>query len=206
MQTTEQYLDNIFQHSLAFINNIDIDETKNRELQNFKSNLNAWGNEYTHIDPVYLSAADFLEPALSLCSGDAHNLLKLFHLNKEHLFWEQSYKKSDSVVSDEMLRDYGFAEIVGKRGPFISDKIRFGIGVWGPNLVYPIHQHQAEEIYVVLSGSAQFTVDSATRKYAANELIWVKSNSPHGFITENEPIVVLYLWQGGDLRQVSSFT
>lgn len=57
-----------------------------------------------------------------------------------------------------MLSGYGFAEVIGERGPFVSKRVRSGIGVWGPNIDHPAHHHMAEEVYVPLAGSAEITL------------------------------------------------
>ena len=105
-----------------------------------------------------------------------------------------------------MLAGYGFAEIIGQRGPFVSDRIRAGIAIWGPDIVYPRHQHEAEEVYVVLAGSAGFKIGSGGETWrGVGDVIFVESNTPHGFRTTGQSLVVFYLWQAGDLRQQSRF-
>lgn len=133
-------------------------------------------------------------------------MLGLFSKFRQDLHWEQSYRAKDNVVGKEMLNGYGFAEIVGKWGPFISESIRAGIGIWGPEINYPIHQHQADEIYSVLDGSTRFIVGNEDPVWKiAGESLFIPSNLPHGFSTTGQALIVLYFWKGGDLRQISSF-
>jgi mannose-6-phosphate isomerase-like protein (cupin superfamily) len=109
-------------------------------------------------------------------------------------------------VPEAMLDGYAFAEIIGKRGPFVSERIRAGIGIWGPAIEYPRHHHAAEEIYAVVSGSARFGIGDApavTRQ--PGDVVFVASETPHGFCTTDDFLVVYYLWQAGDLRQTSEF-
>lgn len=168
--------------------------------------LNNWGDSWQQVGTNHLPAAEYLDGALEHTNGETDSLVSEFCSNREHLRWEQSYKSTDNAVGEDMLAGYGFAEIVGQEGPFISNNLRTGIGVWGPNIVYPIHQHQAEEIYIVLAGGAAFCVgDNAAKRYGPGELIHVASMTPHGFHTEQELLVVLYLWRAGDLREKSTF-
>ncbi|MYB35063.1 MAG: hypothetical protein F4X92_08095 [Gammaproteobacteria bacterium] len=137
----------------------------------------------------------------------AGKLLSQMIAYRESLFWEQTYTKKDRVVGDALLSGYAFAEITGQRGPFISDQLRSGVGVWGPNVEYPLHWHDAEEIYWILSGSVWFQIgrDQAKSFKKTGGIVFVPSSIPHSFETREEPLVMFYLWQGGDLRQVSEF-
>lgn len=175
-------------------------------IAKFKASLRDWGNEYVPVDPVYLPAADNLGDAIATSHPQTRALLALLEKQKSRLFWEQSYTQQDGVVSDAMLANYGFVEILGSQGPFVSERIRAGVSIYGPGIVYPRHRHQAEEIYIVLAGSAEFKVGDADGiERSANEVIFVSSNTTHGFRSGADALVIFYLWQAGDLRQISNF-
>ena len=179
-------------------------------LRGFRENLAHWGDEWAAVPPQHLPAADRLAPSLSLAVPATRALVSMFEREKAHLKWEQSYTRADGLVGDDMLAGYGFAEIVGKQGPFISDRVRSGIGVWGPGIDYPSHRHRAEEVYVLLAGGAEFRfghgAGAAATSYTAGDVVHVPSLQTHGFRTKDAPLVVLYIWQGGDLRQKSDFS
>ncbi len=176
----------------------------------FKAGVANWGVEWRGVTPSHLAAADYLtptRPARQNTNRPIQALLTLFADNKHRLLWEQSYKKADRQVSEAMLAGYGFAEVIGKNGPFISERVRCGIGVWGPHIIYPQHHHQAEEIYIVLAGSALFTLGAAAeQRHCAGDVVFVSSHLPHQFCTEDDALVVLYLWQAGNLREKSTFS
>ena len=177
------------------------------EVDQFIEPLENWGSEWVDIEFNHLNVINLLTGPFSYRESSNLALLQTFRDHRNTLHWEQSYTTKDKVVGDDMLSGYGFAEIVGKRGPFISHRIRAGIGIWGSNIKYPIHQHEAEEVYIVLEGSADFILgDNQPVKKGAGDLVFVKSNLPHGFNTTEDNLFVLYLWKGGDLRQKSSFT
>nr|MDJ0970654.1 dimethylsulfonioproprionate lyase family protein [Kiloniellales bacterium] len=115
----------------------------------------------------------------------------------------------DAVVGEDMLAGYGFVEVVGVHGPFLSTRVRAGIGVWGPDIVYPPHRHRAEETYIVVAGAAEFMVGedpkASASKRIVGDVVHVPSMTTHGFRTRDDPVAVLYLWQGIDLREKSSF-
>ena len=173
-------------------------------MDRFKPGMRDWGDSWRAAEPVYHPAADLLDAAAR--QPDSHELVARFALHKHRLRWEQSYRREDGLVPEAMLDGYAFNEVVGKFGPFVSERIRCGIGVWGPAIQYPRHHHQAEEIYLVLAGSAEFELgggQAASR--GVGEVVYVAPNQAHGFSTADDLLVVFYLWQAGDLRQRSSF-
>ncbi len=177
-----------------------------RAMQPFKEEMRNWGTDWIDVPSAHLPAREWLTRMAPCASPGSGKMLRLFEQYRDALCWEQSYTKEDGVVGEEMLRAYGFAEIVGKQGPFLSDRVRSGIGVWGPRITYPIHRHQAEEIYIVLAGSAVFTVgDGSHRECGQDEVVHVPSMTPHGFRTREDPLAVYYIWRNGDLREISTF-
>ena len=191
-------------HLLAAVNNF-VQRHNSSFVEKFKPGLRDWGDAWTGVGEAYLPAAGFLTSALTTTHPETHDLLTLFEQHRHRLLWEQSYRKTDGVVSDALLDGYGFAEIVGSRGPLVSNRIRCGIGVWGPDIVYPHHRHKAEEIYILLAGSAEYSVADEKKCYRAGDVVFVESMAVHGFRTTTETLVVCYLWQTGDLREISSF-
>jgi len=176
------------------------------EIERFKASMRDWGDTWQAVTPAHLPAADILGAGSASAHTRAQALLAVFKRHKNRLRWEQSYKQDEDLVPDEMLAGYGFAEIIGRQGPFVSERIRAGIAIWGPHIVYPCHRHEAEEVYILLAGSAEFTVGaSGEHKHGAGDVIYVESNTAHGFRTTGNSLVVYYLWQAGDLRQQSKF-
>jgi len=176
------------------------------QVARFHAAMRNWGEQWEAVAPSSLAVADRLEAGLNSTVTETRKLLQTFVRHQRHLRWEQSYRKGDGLVPDTMLDAYGFAEIIGARGPFVSERIRAGIAIWGPGIVYPRHQHQAEEVYILLAGSARFKLgNNAATDHHPCDAVFVASNTPHGFCSGDDGLVVCYLWQAGDLRQVSSF-
>jgi len=169
----------------------------------FKGIERCWRDVGARMLPVVHSLNEISPDPQSL----AGKLLSQFIAYRESLFWEQTYSKADHVVGDALLSGYAFSEITGQLGPFISNQLRSGVGVWRANVEYPMHWHDAEEIYWILFGSAWFQIgrDQPKSFKKSGEIVFVSSSVPHFFETRDEPLVMLYLWQGGDLRQVSEF-
>lgn len=175
-------------------------------VQRFRESMRDWGDDWVAVEHTHLPAANFLGGTIPTGNQQTRALLETFERHRNHLRWEQSYRKEDGVVPDAMLEGYAFAEIIGKQGPFVSDRIRAGIGIYGPGIEYPRHQHQAEEIYIVLAGGADFKIGAAEEaRYETGDVVSVESNTWHGFRTCDQILVIYYLWQAGDLRQISNF-
>ena len=176
------------------------------DVARFHDALRNRGDTYEPVTPCMLAAAGLMETSVAGSTGEEKRLLQTFSRHGDHLRWEQSYRKTDGLVLDAMLDAYGFVEVIGARGPFVSERIRAGIGVWGPSIDYPRHHHQAEEVYILLAGSASFRLgDRDESDRYAGDAVYVESNLPHAFSSGTEGLTVCYLWQAGDLRQISSF-
>ena len=174
------------------------------DIARFKPAMRDWGDRWSAVEPAYLPAADTLSTAQAYPGHDP--LIDVFARHRRRLRWEQSYTREDSLVPETMLDGYAFTETLGQCGPFVSLRIRAGIGVWGPGIHYPRHHHRAEEIYLVLAGSAQFSIgDMPPSRRTIGDVVFVPSDTAHGFDTSDELLVVFYLWQAGDLRQQSTF-
>ena len=174
----------------------------------FREAVAGWGEDWTGVAPAHLAASDLLADALPLAGdGTAERaLMSLYVQDRASRHWEQSYTAADAAVGADMLAGYGYTEIVGKRGPFLSERIRAGVGVFAAGVDYPAHRHRAEEIYVVLAGSGTFRLgDAAPETRAAGTVVHVTSQLVHGITMGEEPLVILYLWRGGDLREKSTF-
>ena len=176
------------------------------DVQRFADAAAHWGDTWRGVAPVHLRASDTLAQAAALAGPGTAGFAEAFIRARGSLRWEQCYTSADSVVGDDMLSNYGYAEIIGKQGPFVSTRMRAGIGVYGPHLDYPLHRHQAEEIYVVLAGSAFFSRgDDAPALRKPGDVLYHAPHMPHGLRTADKPLVLAYLWQNGDLREKPGF-
>ncbi len=176
------------------------------DVQRFRAAIADWGQDWSGTMPVHLNASDTLEQALGLANAETADLTALFVRHRASLRWEQSYTSADSAVGDDMLSNYAYAEIIGNHGPFVSTRVRAGIAVYGPHLKYPPHRHVAEEIYALLAGCALCSLgDTEPAVRRAGDVLYHAPQVSHGFHTSDEPLVIAYLWQNGDLREKPSF-
>jgi hypothetical protein len=118
------------------------------------------------------------------------------------LDWRQTYTKAD--FGRRFLDNYGFCEWIGERGAFVSDAIACGVLLLGPNIEYPAHPHEAEELYLSLAGHALWRAgESDWRLREAGEWIHHPAWTIHAMRTGAEPLLAAYFWRAGDLSAKS---
>ena len=126
---------------------------------------------------------------------------RLYGMHGE-LAWSQTYGAAD--FGARFLDRYGWTELIGARGPIASHSLACGFLLLGPEADYPSHHHAAEEIYLVLSGTAYWRrgVDPWMRR-PPGALVHHPPHMRHAMRTDDEPLLALYFWRGGDLTQKS---
>jgi mannose-6-phosphate isomerase-like protein (cupin superfamily) len=135
-------------------------------------------------------------------SGIKSNLVAYFLQTQDQLAWSQTYSIEDFGTT--FLDRYGWTELIGARGPIASETLACGFLLLGPDVEYPLHHHTAEEIYVVLSGTASWRrSDEPWTERLPSAVVHHTSNMAHAMRTDREPLLALYLWRAGDLMQKS---
>ena len=118
------------------------------------------------------------------------------------LQWRQTYTSAD--FGADFLKSYGWTEFIGLRGPIPSSSLACGVLLLAPGLTYPPHAHQAEELYLPLSGVAEWQMgDADFATVQPGQVIHHAPWVPHAMRCGAEPMVALYLWRGGDLAAKS---
>jgi hypothetical protein len=116
------------------------------------------------------------------------------------LAWRQTYTARD--LDAAFLDNYGWSEIFGTSGPLASERLACGFLILGPDTHYPRHRHEAEEIYLPLSGTAAWLQgDAVWRERPPGTLIHHAGEEPHSMRTGAGPLLALYLWRSDDLAQ-----
>ncbi len=116
------------------------------------------------------------------------------------LCWRQSYRTGD--VPRTFLERYGWCELFGRCGPIPCTALAGGVLLLGPDTHYPSHQHAAEELYVPLSGDADWQRghgDFEARR--PGDGIFHARGEPHAMRTATAPLLALYLWRGEGLDE-----
>lgn len=176
----------------------------------FRGPVQAWGTDWIPVEPQSGPAAHVMAESLAWTTPATRAVADAFAQDSATRKWEQTYARGVSAAMDKMLDGYGFAEIIGPWGPFVSERARVAMVLWGADIVYPAHRHSAEEMYLVVGGSARFTLGEANdaRVFDANpgDAVHIPSNTLHGFTTSERPIAILAIWlsTGESLRTAST--
>jgi Dimethlysulfonioproprionate lyase len=116
------------------------------------------------------------------------------------LTWRQTYTAAE--IDTGFLDNYAYTEAVGLNGPLMSREIACGFLLLGAGTLYPRHRHEAQEIYVPLSGTAAWQQgDSIWREHPPGTLIYHASGEMHAMRTGDRPLLALYLWRSINLDQ-----
>ncbi|WP_420440768.1 dimethylsulfonioproprionate lyase family protein [Candidatus Poriferisodalis sp.] len=137
-----------------------------------------------HLDAVELSGDDAVDA-----------VLEEFLTLAPSLPWIQTagYR---GVLSQEFHDNYGYVQLVGPNSIVEHRSVRIGIAVWGPNLHYPSHHHEAEELYHVLAGEPCFSTDGVPRTTNPGIAVHHAPWQPHQQDFGATPTVLLYCWTG----------
>lgn len=113
------------------------------------------------------------------------------------LHWRQSYSESDFGTG--FVERYGYVEVVGKRSGLFTEKMAAGLLMFGPDTQYPSHMHPAEEIYLPIAGTAAYmTAGGGWKNAQPGAVIHNPPNTWHGIRTAREPVLIAWVWLGGD--------
>lgn len=89
-----------------------------------------------------------------------------------------------------------FAELIGPDGPLQAPNCRVGFTVMAEHTTYPLHSHPAIELYLVVSGNAQWQTPTSDAMIPPGDLVLHRSNEPHAMRTFDEPLLALWGWTG----------
>ena len=139
-----------------------------------------------------IQAPAFLVDALA--SSRAHAIAGAIAEIAMDLPWQAA----PSLQANPQTRDrHAYVELVGPDGLALSDALRFGLYVQAADTVYPAHCHAAEELYFVVSGTAEWQKDdTAFATQAPGTLIHHTSWQDHATTTRAEPLVAMWAWFG----------
>jgi hypothetical protein len=150
-----------------------------------------------------LPVLSYLPEVVAETNVETERIIKMLKISAKHLRWGQTYTAVD--FGPTFLEKYGWAELIGLRGPIDSKNIACGFLLLGPDIEYPKHSHEADEVYVPLTSQTLWVQgfdDWVSRPSGVP--IYHGSLLTHGMRTESTPLLALYLWRGGNLTQKSN--
>jgi mannose-6-phosphate isomerase-like protein (cupin superfamily) len=150
------------------------------------------------VEPLSIPAILLIDKSTALTSDLTRHVVDAVKAAAPLAHWQQTYTEAE--VGRDFLNRYGWFELLGPTGHFLSDSLRAYIAWWGAGLHYASHLHEAEELYIVLAGAAEFHAEGQPSAMIGPELTRHHgSNQPHAMDTHDEPVLTLVLWRGAGL-------
>ena len=153
---------------------------KDLELVNFNTNKL----------PVTEKLSNF-NSNLNSSTKDLHDAIKdlTYYVN-----WEPGYGEED--VGKDFLNKYGFFELIGPTGHFQTSEMALYVNYLDQNTHYPLHNHEAEELYFVLSGEAKFESENEKSEIlTSTKTRFHKSYQQHAITTTNQQVLSIVIWK-----------
>ena len=117
------------------------------------------------------------------------------HVNADSVSWKAP---PVSYLGADFSSAFRYKTLIGgPLAPVRGQGVLFGEAEWAPGAVYVGHAHPAPEIYYVISGEAEWTIDGQTFKVTAGTAIYTKPNAVHRMVnTGTENLKTIWMWWG----------
>ena len=152
--------------------------------------------------PNPLPVVSCMPAVVQAIQAEVASIVNGFRASTQYLQWGQTYAAEDFGAA--FLEKYGWAEMIGQRGPIASDSIACGFLLLASGTAYPSHRHAAEEVYLPLTGPTFWKMGhDRWENRPIGVPIYHRSGITHAMRTESVPLLALYLWRGGNLVEKS---
>ena len=147
---------------------------------------------YEKITASNCPTCSYLEYALSTIPKDLAPLDVLAKALANQVVWHEASRG----VPDLFKGGYAFAEVIGKQGLMQSDSIRLGLFLQKPDIDYPLHAHDADELYLILSGNASWQIEDLEFRVGPGSIVHHHTSEAHATFTDELPIFAVWIWTG----------
>ncbi len=145
--------------------------------------VNAFG--LRHMETAVENARQGLTAELAVCLKGIY----------QEIYWSTFYPRNEKTL--DFVDELAVGEIIGPRGPVLSNEIILGALVLGPDTYYPPHAHRASEIYYIVSGTPLFKAGQGDwETKPPGSLFFHPGDLVHATRTERDPMLALYTWRG----------
>ncbi|MDO9711459.1 dimethylsulfonioproprionate lyase family protein [Paracraurococcus lichenis] len=143
--------------------------------------------------PHLLPACRHLDAAMA--AGRNHPIVSAIAPFLPTLSWRYGYPEHPEWPG--LAERLAFAPLIGARAIFTDVAAHLGLTLVAPETHYPLHAHPAIELYLVLSGTAEWRVSGAPfTLQPPGALILHAGGIGHAMRTGAEPLLALYVWRG----------
>ena len=146
------------------------------------------------------TAQPFCHPVMELFAaetglggGPFQEFVKAIYGVRDMAEWRETYK--GTALFDQIMHRFGCFEIIGYDAFASSRKMRSFMVYMPAGFHYPLHQHPAEELYVVLAGEAVFVAEGREPELVQpGGTVFHAANQPHATTTLDKPVLCYVLW------------
>ena len=112
------------------------------------------------------------------------------------LDWAQVY--DGGGIDPKLAKGMLSAQFVGTYGRYASLKVAAGLFMLAPDIHYPLHTHEAAEVYLCISGRLQLCHGMKAKSFdiTPGQLSITPSGRVHELSTYSEPTLLAYIWIG----------
>ena len=132
---------------------------------------------------------------------------KLIKEVSPYAHWKQTYDEKD--VGRNFLDKFAYFELFGPTGHFLTDEMSLFVIFFDKETYYTWHNHEAEELYFVISGSAKFeSKDDESEILYKTKSRFHKSFQPHSLTTQKEKCLCFVVWRdklNSEVKVVNNF-
>lgn len=155
--------------------------------------IGAVGGEHRPVAPVKTESCAWLETAISARPAVTASLIDAFAPLADLALWKEGPRDG---APDGFSEAYAYATLIGFDGLIETDDCRCGLYIQRPGVYYPAHAHDAEELYFILSGEADW--QAGERRFTARPglLIHHAPAEPHIMVTGDQPLLAIFAWLG----------
>ena len=108
-------------------------------------------------------------------------------INQAELAWEGW---DDPVIADKSGIRWKLL-VTGERGP--SSGLVTGVAEVPPGTRLPLHHHEPEETYYIVSGTGHMTIEHHEAEIGAGSAVYIPSNAKHAVrCTGGEPLIFVF--------------
>jgi hypothetical protein len=175
-----------------------------REIARVRSGLKTWPPLTGGFPRNQHAATRHLPAALRAGNAATAGLLAAINPVIHFLPWRYSYPPR--ADAPDLAQNIAFAEILGPEAPLRTDALCLGLTLIGPETLYPAHRHPAVELYLVVAGTATWTLDGVVREHPPGAVILHPSQAVHAMQTHADPLLAIYFWTGTDVYTTSVYT
>ncbi|WP_282605246.1 dimethylsulfonioproprionate lyase family protein [Pelagibius sp. Alg239-R121] len=137
---------------------------------------------------------EILDHMMAAHASAHHPLLNEIARVRNSLVW---YSPSFERIPEPIGSRLSVVELLGPDGLVFCDHCRLGLFLQMPDLFYPGHAHAADELYLVLSGTADWQLGgSEAIPRSPGSFIHHPSGHWHAMNTRSEPLLAIWGWTG----------